>query len=286
MEEKINWKLAQVLPDINNRIIVFDTETSGLSHFQDQILEIAAVEIIKGKISGKQFHIYLKPLKKIKKQVSDINHIHTEDFKNYFEEYYDEEKNLMQNFLDFIGDDSIIFAHNMIFDFYFLNDELSKCNLKKLDPKRFRCSMRIFNEILKENFPDLKVKKRLSDCCNYFNIMPYSLDGMFHNGLFDTIMTAKLICKLYDFKQGKIKKEDLFNNIMKYENTEKEKNLSEKNINDENKNEKQKENINNNYKDVVNNLYNIPYYIENTSDDNNLKEIANKLSMLSFSENK
>ena len=121
MEEKINWKLAQVLPDINNRIIVFDTETSGLSHFQDQILEIAAVEIIKGKISGKQFHIYLKPLKKIKKQVSDINHIHTEDFKNYFEEYYDEEKNLMQNFLDFIGDDSIIFFYIMIFDFYFLN---------------------------------------------------------------------------------------------------------------------------------------------------------------------
>jgi hypothetical protein len=99
-------------------------------------------------------------------------------------------------------------------------------------------------------------------------------------------MTAKLICKLYDYKQGKIKKEDLFNNIMKYENMEKEKNLSEKNINNENKNEKQKENINNNYKDVVNNLYNIPYYIENTSDDNNLKEIANKLSMLSFSENK
>lgn len=289
MEQKINWEHSKQLPDINNRIIVFDTETSGLSHFHDQILELAAVEILNGKISGKQFHIFLKPIKPIRKEVTDINHIKTDDFENYFEEYFLEEKNLIQSFLDFIGNDSIIFAHNMTFDFYFLNDELEKLGFQKLPPERFRCSMKVFGEIMKKNFPELKVKKKLIDCCNYFNIKPYSLDGLFHNGLFDTIMTAKLICKLYEFKEGKFKKDDLLKNIKNYQNS----NL----LIEDNKisiNKSEIVNIKNNFNeniinqnknsDIVNNIFSIPYYVEKKDKNNNLKDIAMKLSMLSFSE--
>ena len=289
MEQKINWEHSKQLPDINNRIIVFDTETSGLSHFHDQILELAAVEILNGKISGKQFHIFLKPIKPIRKEVTDINHIKTDDFENYFEEYFLEEKNLIQSFLDFIGNDSIIFAHNMTFDFYFLNDELEKLGFQKLPPERFRCSMKVFNELMKTNFPELKVKKKLIDCCNYFNIKPYSLDGLFHNGLFDTIMTAKLICKLYEFNQGKFKKDDLLKNIKNYQNS----NL----LIEDNKisiNKSEIVNIKNNFNeniinqnknsDIVNNIFSIPYYVEKKDKNNNLKDIAMKLSMLSFSE--
>ena len=295
MEQKINWEHSKQLPDINNRIIVFDTETSGLSHFHDQILELAAVEILNGKISGKQFHIFLKPIKPIKKEVTDINHIQTDDYQNYFEEYFLEEKNLIQSFLDFIGNDSILFAHNMTFDFYFLNDELEKLGFQKLPPERFRCSMKVFNEIIKTNFPELKVKKKLIDCCNYFHIKPYSLDGLFHNGLFDTIMTAKLICKLYEFNQGKFKKDDLLKNINNYQknNLEIEDNKIKENQS-ENLNIKKKYNeniinnesiINQNTKsDIVNNIFSIPYYTEKNNKTNDLKDIAKKLSMLSFCE--
>ena len=289
MEQKINWEHSKQLPDINNRIIVFDTETSGLSHFNEQILELAAVEILNGKLSGKQFHIFLKPIKPIKKEITDINHIKTDDYENYFEEYFLEEKNLIQSFLDFIGNDSIIFAHNMTFDFYFLNDELEKLGFQKLPPERFRCSMKVFNELMKTNFPELKVKKKLIDCCNYFNIKPYSLDGLFHNGLFDTIMTAKLICKLYEFKEGKFKKDDLLKNIKNYQNS----NL----LIEDNKisiNKSEIVNIKNNFNeniinqnknsDIVNNIFSIPYYVEKKDKNNNLKDIAMKLSMLSFSE--
>jgi DNA polymerase III epsilon subunit family exonuclease len=295
MEQKINWEHSKQLPDINNRIIVFDTETSGLSHFHEQILELAAVEILNGKISGKQFHIFLKPIKPIKKEITDINHIKTDDYENYFEEYFLEEKNLIQSFLDFIGNDSIIFAHNMTFDFYFLNDELEKLGFQKLPPERFRCSMKVFNELMKTNFPELKVKKKLIDCCNYFNIKPYSLDGLFHNGLFDTIMTAKLICKLYEFNQGKFKKDDLLKNINNYQknNLEIEDNKIKENKS-ENLNIKKKYNeniinnesiINQNTKsDIVNNIFSIPYYTEKNNKTNDLKDIAKKLSMLSFCE--
>ena len=293
MEQKINWEHSKQLPDINNRIIVFDTETSGLSHFHEQILELAAVEILNGKISGKQFHIFLKPIKPIKKEVTDINHIQTDDYQNYFEEYFLEEKNLIQSFLDFIGNDSILFAHNMTFDFYFLNDELEKLGFQKLPPERFRCSMRVFNEIIKTNFPELKVKKKLIDCCNYFNIKPYSLDGLFHNGLFDTIMTAKLICKLYEFNEGKFKKEELLKNIKNYQknNLQVEDNKIKENKS-ENLNIKKKYNeniinneINQNAKsDIVNNIFSIPYYTEKNNKTNDLKDIAMKLSMFSFCE--
>ena len=295
MEQKINWEHSKKLPDINNRIIVFDTETSGLSHFNEQILELAAVEILNGKLSGKQFHIFLKPIKPIKKEITDINHIKTDDYENYFEEYFLEEKNLIQSFLDFIGNDSILFAHNMTFDFYFLNDELEKLGFQKLPPERFRCSMKVFNELMKTNFPELKVKKKLIDCCNYFNIKPYSLDGLFHNGLFDTIMTAKLICKLFEFNEGKFKKEDLLKNIKNYQKN----NLQvEDNKIKENKSEilnikktfgenmVNSENIinKNTNSDIVNNIFSIPYYTEKKNKTNDLKEIAMKLSMLSFCE--
>ena len=295
MEQKINWEHSKKLPDINNRIIVFDTETSGLSHFNEQILELAAVEILNGKLSGKQFHIFLKPINPIKKEITNINHIKTDDYENYFEEYFLEEKNLIQSFLDFIGNDSILFAHNMTFDFYFLNDELEKLGFQKLPPERFRCSMKVFNELMKTNFPELKVKKKLIDCCNYFNIKPYSLDGLFHNGLFDTIMTAKLICKLYEFNEGKFKKEDLLKNIKNYQKN----NLQvEDNKIKENKSEilnikktfgenmVNSENIinKNTNSDIVNNIFSIPYYTEKKNETNDLKEIAMKLSMLSFSE--
>ena len=295
MEQKINWEHSKQLPDINNRIIVFDTETSGLSHFHDQILELAAVEILNGKISGKQFHIFLKPIKPIRKEVTDINHIKTDDFENYFEEYFLEEKNLIQSFLDFIGNDSIIFAHNMTFDFYFLNDELEKLGFQKLPPERFRCSMKVFNELMKTNFPELKVKKKLIDCCNYFNIKPYSLDGLFHNGLFDTIMTAKLICKLYEFNEGKFKKEELLKNIKNYQknNLQVEDNKIKENKSEilnvkkiYNENMINSENIINKTtnNDIVNNIFSIPYYTEKKNKTNDLKEIAMKLSMLSFCE--
>jgi DNA polymerase III epsilon subunit-like protein len=183
----------------------------------------------------------------------------------------------------------------MTFDFYFLNDELEKLGFQKLPPERFRCSMKVFNELMKTNFPELKVKKKLIDCCNYFNIKPYSLDGLFHNGLFDTIMTAKLICKLYEFNEGKFKKEELLKNIKNYQkkNLQVEDNKIKENKSEilnvkkiYNENMINSENIINKTtnNDIVNNIFSIPYYTEKKNKTNDLKEIAMKLSMLSFCE--
>ena len=44
------------------RLIVLDTETTGLSP-QDghKIIEIGCVELVKRRLTGKHFHVYIKP---------------------------------------------------------------------------------------------------------------------------------------------------------------------------------------------------------------------------------
>ena len=62
------WNFLSNLPSTLGRYIVFDTETTGLIPKYDQILEIAATEIINGKSTGNQFHVFIKPRTKIKKE--------------------------------------------------------------------------------------------------------------------------------------------------------------------------------------------------------------------------
>ncbi len=45
------------------RVVVFDTETTGLDTSNDDIIQIAAIEIIQGKV-GRSFECYFFLLKK------------------------------------------------------------------------------------------------------------------------------------------------------------------------------------------------------------------------------
>jgi DNA polymerase-3 subunit epsilon len=47
---------------MTNRQIFIDTETTGLSaRGGHRIVELAAVEAVNGRLTGKQFHAYLNP---------------------------------------------------------------------------------------------------------------------------------------------------------------------------------------------------------------------------------
>lgn len=43
------------------RLIILDTETTGLSPAEGRIVEIAAVEMLDGKLTGREFHHLLNP---------------------------------------------------------------------------------------------------------------------------------------------------------------------------------------------------------------------------------
>jgi DNA polymerase III epsilon subunit-like protein len=78
-----------------------------------------------------------------------------------------------------------------------INNELNYWKLQNLSIKRFRCTMRIFYNVVSKI--DLKYSlsfTNLGKCCEYFNIK--SEENNFHNALFDAFMTARMICQIYD----------------------------------------------------------------------------------------
>ena len=187
---------------------MFDTETSGLNWKVNHILELAAVEMVKGRLTGQQFHIYIKPRHAIPHEVSSINHIQQDLFDKCYEEYYLEEKEQMIAFLKFVGNDSVLFGHNVPFDYYFLNNELKYLGLQGLPVNRFRCTLRIMKDVFGKVFDgEQKFSFKLQNCAKLFKIC--NQDEVFHNALFDSLVTAKLIVKIYQFVNGRITLEEL-----------------------------------------------------------------------------
>lgn len=109
------------------RYIVFDTETSGLSRV-DRILEIAAMEFDPaiGK-TGRYFHAYINPQKYIPPHLTAIHGI-TNQFvanKPLFAE-------VAQHLIRFIEGATLV-AHNAPFDVRFLDSEFERLGLGKLE---------------------------------------------------------------------------------------------------------------------------------------------------------
>ena len=234
IKPKIDWTflndIESLINEFNNkgklRCIVFDTETTGLNYKKDHILELAAVEVEDFKLTSRIMHIYIKPRVFVPKNVQELNHIRYDDYQNYWEYYNQDTKAQLQKFLDFIGNDAYIIAHNATFDYYFLMNELKYWGLSEIPKERFRCTLRIVKKLFKSKGIEL-ANNKLITLCDYFQILVNQNEGSFHNGLFDTIMTSKLLIHLY-------KNFANINDYVPYKYKKKEKNdkKEEKNINE------------------------------------------------------
>lgn len=110
------------------RQIFLDTETTGL--YPDQghrIIEIAAVEIFNRRPTQRHFHIYINPEREIDPGAQEVHGISLEFLqdKPLF-------ASIAEEFIDFIRGAELI-IHNAPFDVGFLNMELAKLNLDKLE---------------------------------------------------------------------------------------------------------------------------------------------------------
>lgn len=103
------------------RQIVLDTETTGLETSQDhRIIEIGCVELVNRKLTGKHYHQYINPQRKVDEGAMQVHGI-TDEFledKPLF-------ANIVDEFLAFVGDAELV-IHNAPFDVGFINHELSK----------------------------------------------------------------------------------------------------------------------------------------------------------------
>jgi DNA polymerase III subunit epsilon len=110
------------------REICFDTETTGFDPNEGhRLIEIGCVELIDGRLTERQCHLYLNPERDVPQDSIDIHGLTTDFLKDkpIFKE-------VAQNFLNFIGEDGILVAHNAQFDIKFINFELTKVGLQEL----------------------------------------------------------------------------------------------------------------------------------------------------------
>jgi len=104
--------------------VVFDLETTGLDPSVNEIIEIGAVKIERGKII-EEFHTLIKPKGNISEASSEITGI-TMDM--LFDKPFLEE--VLPEFLDFVGD-SVLVAHNANFDYRFIRYWIKKLTGEK-----------------------------------------------------------------------------------------------------------------------------------------------------------
>lgn len=125
---------------MSERLVIFDTETTGLNPEKERVTEIGLVEMIDGEVTGRYYHTYVRSGQDIPKIVVDLTGI-TKNFledKPLFRDVY-------KSMLEFIGDSKIV-AHNANFDMRFINMELRRINKDEITQDRFIDTVRMFNE--------------------------------------------------------------------------------------------------------------------------------------------
>ncbi len=113
------------------REIVFDTETTGLSPANgDRIVEFGGLELVNRVETGRSFHAYFNP-ERLMDPVAQSIHGLSDQFLADKPIFAD----CVEDLLDFLEDSPLV-AHNAMFDYGFLNAELSACGRLKVQQSR------------------------------------------------------------------------------------------------------------------------------------------------------
>lgn len=190
------------------RQIALDTETTGLDPLSgDRIIEIAAVEMIDGLPTGKEYHSLINPLRPISIQAIEVHGITDEMLKDkpLFE-------NVVTEFLEFLGDDYQLVIHNASFDMKFLDFEFDICGTPKISRDKVIDSL----EIARRMFPGQH--NNLDALCRRFNIPLTTREK--HGALIDSKLLAEVYLNLTGGRQQKFSFEEKVEEKVISHNTE------------------------------------------------------------------
>lgn len=171
---------------LSKDIIVFDIEGTGTDIFADNIIQLSAIKIRKGKKIA-EFNRYLKSNKPVGDS-EKVHHISDE----YLQTHGENPKLVLQEFCQFIQD-AIITGHNIRgYDMDILNQNLLKHNLKPVDFSNINFDTL---DLVRRFYPNLPNHK-LEFLSNHFQFETKSN----HNSLDDVFATWELLHKLLEDK--------------------------------------------------------------------------------------
>lgn len=163
------------------REIVFDTETTGLSPDSgDRVVEIGALELINHVPTGRSYHQYINPERSVPEEVVAVHGL-TEEFLKAYPVFAD----IAADFIEFVGEDGILVAHNATFDMKFINFELKKIDIIQYSNDRVIDTL----DIARKKFPG--AKNNLDALCRRFNI-----DNS-HRTKHGALLDAELLADVY-----------------------------------------------------------------------------------------
>ena len=160
--------------------VIFDTETTGLNTFHDDIVEVAGMIWQKnGELKTFQ-ELMSVNTKKMSDGAWEIHKIPKEEI-----EKARKPAEVLSDFVAFCGNRSLI-AHNIRFDYDILNSNLIKNGLKPYQNDHAACSLVYAKEQGKPG--------RLSELADFYNI--FIKKGNFHRALYDVQVLVEIMDRL------------------------------------------------------------------------------------------
>ena len=164
------------------RCIILDTETTGLDPKQGhRVIEIAAVEVVDRRLTGRSIHFYFNPEREIDAGATDVHGLTWEMLRDK-PRFGD----VAREFIEFAGGASWI-IHNAPFDLAFLDEELKRLELPS--------TAGVCNDIIdtlalaREQFPGKK--NSLDALCERFGV------ANAHRTLHGALLDARLLAEVY-----------------------------------------------------------------------------------------
>ncbi len=172
-------KVVESINIFDTEFAVLDFETTGTSGKLNRAIEIGIVRVKNGEILD-SFQSFINPGTLVPYYITSLTGITNDDVHDapFFED-------LTSQIIDFIGD-SILVAHNMPFDYSFLQNEFLRADVL-LPKNETLCTLKLARKL----YPELK-SKSLGNLVQHFGIRHKNV----HRALGDAMVTAKLLIKM------------------------------------------------------------------------------------------
>jgi DNA polymerase III subunit epsilon len=174
------------------RQIIFDTETTGFKPENgDRVVEIGAIEMVNGAITGNDFHVYVNPERDMPDGAYKVHGLSTEFLsdKPVFSD-----SSIGAAFHNFVKG-AVLIAHNADFDMKFMQFEMEKAGLEPIQNEVIDTL-----QIARRKFPGSPAS--LDALCSRFGINTAERERQGHGALLDSRLLAEVYIELTGGRQA------------------------------------------------------------------------------------